>query len=75
MLLNRKPIAKFQNSPLQNLLLEIALLMGADIKWATGGVAAASAGPAGGPVLGSGSEQDTPVLNIQAVHHAEWRLR
>ena len=22
-----------------------------------------------------GCEQDTPVLNIQAVHHAEWRLR
>ena len=22
-----------------------------------------------------GCEQGTPVLNIQAVHHAEWRLR
>ena len=40
------------------LLLEIALLMGADLEWATGGAAAASAGPAGGPVLNSGGAGD-----------------
>ena len=59
-------------------LFEIALLMGADIEWATGGAAAASAGgaaaasagPAGGPVLGSGgagddgeiSDSNTPIF-------------
>ena len=44
------------------LLLEISLLMGADLEWATGGAggaAAASEGPAGGPVLGSGGGEET----------------
>ena len=40
------------------LLLEVALLMGTDLEWATGGAAAASAGPSGGPVLGSGAAGD-----------------
>ena len=48
------------------LLLEIALLMGTDIEWATGGAAAASAGPAGGPVLNPGAAGDDGDLSDNA---------